>query len=338
MKCPCCESDRVILYKTPELHLFCPVCLHRRKNFIPPKDYYEKLSGRSRMLEKNLERKTRERLKFLRQYLQNGMQILELGCAEGSLGEAIKRNLVVTYYGIEPSRDAEIATTKLDKVWGAVKKIPPNMQFNLILAFHALEHIRNIGHIMSKLYELLSDNGIVVIEVPNYFGNKRLPWDFNKEHIHLFNSTSISCLLEERGFNIRELSTGYYESAIYNDSMRIIACKRKRFKELKRNLADRFRQCLGDRYIVYGVGGDFEALVLPYIKASNVFGIIDTSKNKIGKRILGKCVQGSEAIVEYLNERFLIATYRYQEEILKLLDKKGIDKSHIVTLEDIFGI
>jgi FlaA1/EpsC-like NDP-sugar epimerase len=92
---------------------------------------------------------------------------------------------------------------------------------------------------------------------------------------------------------------------------------------------------LGDRYIIYGAGGDLKALVLPYIKASNVLAVIDSSKNKIGKRIIDKVVQGPEAITKYLNQRFLIATYRYQGEILKIITKKGVDKSQIITLEDI---
>lgn len=333
--CPCCESGRVIFYRTPQPHIFCRVCLHRYKNFIPTQNYYKKLSGRSKMLENCLKKKNTERLKFLRQYLRKGIQILELGCAEGFLGEAIKRNFAVTYYGIEHSGDAKIATEKLDKVWTSVRKIRQNMRFNLILAFHTLEHIRNIKYIISKLYKLLSENGVIVIEVPNRFGNKRLPWDFHKEHIHSFSPTSIACLLERQGFNIKKLTTGYYESAIYNDSMRVIACKRKSLKELKGNLADCYQRYLGHQCIIYGVGGDFETLVLPYVKASNVLALIDSSKNKIGKRIIGKIVQGPEAIAKYRGERFLIATYRYREEILKILIKKGIHRSQIITLEDI---
>jgi SAM-dependent methyltransferase len=264
------------------------------------------------------------------------MKILELGCAEGFLGEAIKQKFSVTYCAIEPSGDIKIAREKLDKVWGSVNEISTNMQFNLILIFHVLEHIYNVN-IMSRLYKLLRDDGIIVIEVPHCFGNKRLPWDFNKEHIHLFSLTSISRLLERQGFDIKELCTGYYESVIYNDSMRIIAYKRKSFKEQKNNLVDRFQQYLGNRYIIYGAGGDFEALVAPYIKADNILAIIDSSKNKIGKRIIRKTIQGPKAVVKYLNEKFLIATYRYQEEILNFLTKKKVDKSQIVTLEDIFS-
>jgi len=335
-KCPCCSSNKITFYRAPEPHLFCTTCFHRRKDSIP-RDYYRRLSGRSKMLQKNLKKKSLERLKFLRQYLKKGMKILEVGCAEGALGEAIKRKFQISYYGIEPSRDSGTASTILDGVWGSLKKIPKNIRFNLILSFHALEHINAVVTHISGLYKLLDDDGILILEVPNYFGNKRLPWDFNKEHIHLFSLTSVSRLLEKQGFGISELRTGHYEAAIYNDSMRIIAHKRKSFKKQKCNLGDRFRQYLGNQCIIYGTGGDFEALVLPYIRVSNVFAIIDGSPENIGKRVIGKTVQGPGAVVKYLSKRFLIATYRYQEEIFKILTKKGINKSQIVTLEGIYS-
>lgn len=335
MKCPCCESETIILRQFPEPHLFCVTCGHHRKSFRPPKDYYGKLSGRSKMLEKDLKNKIAERVKYLRPYLNNGVRILEIGCAEGALGKKIKDNFKVFYCGIEPSHDAEIAATKLDRVWKSVEKVPSKTRFDFIFLFHTLEHVDNIGRLVSTLYSLLSSQGSIVVEVPYCFGNKFLPWDHNKEHTHLFSPASISCLLEKHGFNVREISANHFESAVYNDSMRIIATKRKTFGELKNVMVNRFKQSLGDRYVIYGTGGDFKSLALPYIKAAAVAAILDSSKDKIGKRMLGKIIQGPEALVDHPNEKILIATYRYQKEIIKLLEKRGVKKTRIITLEDV---
>ena len=336
-KCPCCLSDKLAFYNRPERHLFCTVCFHRRKSLIPNDDYYGRLSGRSKMLENNLKKKNLGRLRSLRQYLKKGMKILEVGCAEGALGKALKRRLQVVYYGIEPSRDSAAARKKLDGIWDSLRKIPKNIHFDLILSFHVLEHINALGPHISELYKLLDDDGILILEVPNYFGNKRLPWDFNKEHIHLFSLTSVSCLLEKHGLEIREVSTGNYESAIYNDSIRVIAGKRKSVQDKKSSLAKRFKKFLGDRFVIYGMGGDFESLVLPYIKTSSILTIIDSSPKIIGQRIIGKTIQGPGSVAKYFNKRFLIATYRYQKEIFRVLTLKGISRSRIVTLEDIFS-
>ena len=331
-KCPTCLSNRVVSYNNPEPHLFCTACFHRYKDSVLAKDYYNNLCGRSKMLEKSFERKNLERLKFLEVYLQKGMHLLELGCAEGALGEIVQSKYTVIYDGIEPSQDAKIAKTKLHRVWGAVREIPKNMNFDLILAFHVLEHIPNLRNTIAKLYKILSENGMMVLEVPNYYGNKHLPWDFNREHIHLFSLTSVSYLLEKHGFEIKEVSTGNYESAIYNDSMRIVVFKRNGSQERRDDLVKRFQEFLGKRYVIYGTGGDFQSLVSPYVKSGQVVAIMDSSQGKIGKRIIGKIIQGPKMVTKYLKEKFLIASYRYQDEILELLNQEGIDKSRIITL------
>jgi SAM-dependent methyltransferase len=281
--------------------------------------------------------KNKERFNFLKKYLNDKLRILELGCAEGSLGKLIKNSFEVKYSGVEPSGDVEIAKMNLDKIYASIKNIPKNVKFNLIIGFHVLEHINYIKQTISKLYRLLEDNGFVVFEVPNYSGNKRLPWDFNKEHIHLFSAASLSCLLEKCGFKIIGLNSGYHESVVYNDSLRVVACKKEDSRRQQYNLSKRFHDYLGKQFVVYGAGGDLNSLVSPYIKSSDVLAIIDSSEDKIGKRLMGKTIQGPGAVKNYSNKKFLLATYRFQNEILKLLVDKGVNKTRIVTLEDIFG-
>lgn len=334
-KCPCCNSSKLIRRSAPEPHYVCAGCSHRWKISAYKKKYYKKLIGRSNMLQKEFKKKNKERTSYFKKYLFKGMQLLELGCAEGGLGKLIKQKIDVTYCGIEPSKDLIVARKSINKVWADIDQIPSSIIFDAIFAFHVLEHIDKPKIIVSKLHKRLKPGGVLIAEVPNLSGNKLLPWDHNKEHTHLFSPASVACLLEEAGFNIIALTTGHYESAIYNDSIRVIVRKRKSSAEVKRNLIDHFHEYLGDRFVVYGVGGDFEALVAPYIKNSDVIAVIDSYK--IGKRIIGKTVQGTEVIAQHRNERILIGTYRYQQEIIKLLHSKGINKSKIVTLEDILG-
>lgn len=336
MKCPCCKNEKIIFRLAPEPHYVCKLCFHRWKQTFRAADYYKRLSGRSRMLERDLCRKNKERYKFLEKFLYKGMRVLEVGCAEGNFGDIIKHNLPVVYCGVEPSQDSKIATTKFDKVWSSVKQMPLNAQFDAILAFHVLEHIHNVGDAVSELYKSLKRNGLFIAEVPDFSGNKILPWDFNKEHIHLFRASSISLLFTRAKMDILELGSGYYESAIYNNSIRIVARKNEK-KHLVRNLLrERLRRLLGERYVIFGIGGDFEGLVKPYIRTENVIGVIDSDKDKIGKRILKRTIQGPEVLSRYRREKILISTYRYSGEILNFLIGKGIVKSRIVTLEDIY--
>ena len=315
MKCTACGSDRMAERKTPQPHFFCAACLYRRKKQTPHIDYYGTLSGRSKMAKNDLEKKDRERVRFLKTYLHNGMRILELGCAEGSLGKAVKNSAKVIYCGVEPSKDRASARAGFEKVWTSLKNIPSKRRFDLISAFHVIEHIPDLKDTLNSVYRLLCDDGILVIEVPNYFGNRKLPWDFHKEHIHMFGPASIACLLERHGFFIKEIVSGHYESVLYNDSIRIAAYKRTDPAKLKRDLIDRFRRLLGSRFVVYGAGGDFEALVAPYIRSSDLVAIIDSSRSRIGNKLLNNWTYRNNSYIHYRTLTFKKPIFFYQKSL-----------------------
>ncbi|MCX8146155.1 MAG: class I SAM-dependent methyltransferase, partial [Azovibrio sp.] len=69
----------------------------------------------------------------------NVKRVLEVGCAEGALGEAIKTRFAVTYEGIELSQDAERAQAKLDRVYRTPAALTAAPPYDLIVSFHVLE-------------------------------------------------------------------------------------------------------------------------------------------------------------------------------------------------------
>ena len=315
--------------------MFCKACCHIKKDLSLAAGYYHRQSGRSKLLEMSVAIKNGERAAFIKRFLKKGQKILELGCAEGSLGELIRRSFSVSYYGLEPSEDAKTAKLKLNGLWNSAQAIPGNFKFDLILGFHVLEHICVVEKIVPELCRLLKDDGRLVFEVPCHSGNDRVPWDFNKEHAHLFSAASLACLFENRGFEIESLTTGHYESAVYSNSIRIVARKKRASQRQKADLSQRIKRLLGRRYVVYGVGGDFRGLVSPYLVRADVRAVMDGSRGNIGKSVMGKRIEGPEAIGSYTDSKFLVATYRYQSEILEVLASRGVHKSRIVTLEDI---
>ena len=50
--------------------------------------------------------------------LRSGMRVLEIGCAEGSLGAMVRDSVAVHYTGIKLSEDATSAVS-LDDIFGA---------------------------------------------------------------------------------------------------------------------------------------------------------------------------------------------------------------------------
>lgn len=73
-------------------------------------------------------------------------------------------------------------------------------KFHCITLIHCLEHISNVNEVILKLRNLLLDDGILIIQVPDVEDNI---WDiFVYDHIHHFSRSSLELLLTFLGFEV----------------------------------------------------------------------------------------------------------------------------------------
>ena len=88
-----------------------------------------------------------------------------------------------------------------------------NIKFDLITAFHVIEHVKNPIDILKDLFSRLNENGLLVLEVPNIddilistFDNKEFKsFTYWSAHLYYFNQNTIKILCEKSGFKIEEL-------------------------------------------------------------------------------------------------------------------------------------
>jgi 2-polyprenyl-3-methyl-5-hydroxy-6-metoxy-1,4-benzoquinol methylase len=104
---------------------------------------------------------------------------LEIGCAYGRLGEAIKRKFPGVYYvGIDQQQDAVIEASKvLDLVLNIDLNSPGFMHeinqaigtvgFDLIIIGDTLEHLCQPEQLLESLHHLSADNAQLILCVPN---------------------------------------------------------------------------------------------------------------------------------------------------------------------------
>lgn len=109
---------------------------------------------------------------LIKKILLKNSNVLELGCSYGNL----IKNLEDDYYtiGIDISEYAINHSKKILKkskvyVMDFEKEDLPikNMKFNAILGIDIFEHFRNPNKVFKKCYKLLSNNGIIIIKIPN---------------------------------------------------------------------------------------------------------------------------------------------------------------------------
>jgi SAM-dependent methyltransferase len=125
-------------------------------------------SGPEKHVKTNQDNVTR-RLKFMKDNIKQGQDVLEIGCSSGFMLDAF-RNAGMNSIGIEPSG----GFTKFLKKRGhtvyssieSLKEINSNIKFDLIVHFFVLEHINNTKHFIEEQLNLLKKDGFIIAEVP----------------------------------------------------------------------------------------------------------------------------------------------------------------------------
>ena len=208
----------------------CKTC---KTIFIPetgfkPEEFYDKSYFKGsdakgyrdyECLEHSLRRTFLKRIKQIeKKHDIAGKEILDFGCGMGFfLSEAQERGYRAT--GIEVSDyAAEYGRIKFGiPILNSIDDI--NKRFDIITMWDVIEHLQDPAAILSRAHDILTADGLLVITTGNIdsaaakLSGKR--WHlFNiPEHLSYFSPKSITYLLEQTGFEIRQIKheTSYYQ-------------------------------------------------------------------------------------------------------------------------------
>lgn len=106
------------------------------------------------------------------------LKVLDLGCADGLMIKKLSKEFNISATGIELSKDlyesavincpdAIIINSDINEI-----DFSENEKFDLIICTAVLEHLQNPSKVVSKIFNLLSINGITVWTVPDPFWEK----------------------------------------------------------------------------------------------------------------------------------------------------------------------
>lgn len=143
-------------------------------------------------------------------------RLLEIGCASGHfLGACKRRGFDVT--GVEVG--AEIARAARERFGVEVTVAPveelelPAANFDVICAWHVVEHVPEPLAIVQRLARALRPGGWLFVEVPNFGGvrsrREGAAWPLLDlpHHVGQFTPSSLGALLERSGFPTVELTS-----------------------------------------------------------------------------------------------------------------------------------
>ena len=135
-------------------------------------------------------------------------RILEIGCATGQLLSILKEQGYENVLGVDPSPGCAKAAWD---VYGisvqthTILGIPtPDQPFDLLILIGVMEHIRDLDPAIDKIRALLAPRGRAYLAVPDaarFDSNQDAPFqEFSLEHLNFFSATSLTNLMQTRGF------------------------------------------------------------------------------------------------------------------------------------------
>jgi len=149
--------------------------------------------------------------------IRDGMNILEVGCANGKTLKYIKDNYNVNLYGIEPDKKFAQEASAYGRIFfGTVEDYikVARVKFNAIIMADVIEHLKEPWIVVRDLARCLKDNGAIYASIPNVM-HASVIWNLfmcgsfayqsndiiNKEHLRFFTMNDSVALFKIAGLN-----------------------------------------------------------------------------------------------------------------------------------------
>ena len=198
------EEDQPITLKVCQ----CIDCgLIQLKN--DPVSYYKDVITAASLSEGSKENLVNEWRPFIEKYNILGKDAIEVGSGKGDFLEVLER-LDVNAYGIEHSRENinECKKKKLnvEKAYLTELSEAYNKKYSLVVCNNFLEHQPETKNNLSCLRNLVSDDGVIYISVPNvdYLLEKNCLYEFVADHLVYFTEKTLRKAMEINGFSLLE--------------------------------------------------------------------------------------------------------------------------------------
>ena len=168
---------------------------YKSENYISHTDAKKSILDKVYHAVKNIT--LRRKLKLINSFNTSTKKILDVGAGTGDFLKVCKNNSW-NVFGIEPSLDARNIAAKKEIVLLENLSEIENLKFDVITLWHVLEHVENLQEYINTLKSLLTENGTLLIAVPNYksydakhykefwaaFDVPRHLWHFSQTSIH----------------------------------------------------------------------------------------------------------------------------------------------------------
>jgi SAM-dependent methyltransferase len=165
------------------------------------------------------------RLARYQPYLRENSRVLDLGCGAGFFLDRVRRAFPSAgVAGIEP--DPMMAgfcqeKLRLDVHQEFLETFLPPHKFDVITAFHFIEHLFDLPAFVEFLQKNLVPDGLVIIETPNVTGSWEGIGMFHLAHLYTFSPRTASNVFRAGGFEV--VQVGALENQLDESNFFLVA-------------------------------------------------------------------------------------------------------------------
>ncbi|MEI6514785.1 MAG: class I SAM-dependent methyltransferase [bacterium] len=276
-------------------------------------------------------------------------RILDIGCANGGLLQALREMGYPNVHGLDPSHACvqNVSGKGLPASIGTLSSLPKDIgDFECVILSHVLEHVRELPDALKDLEGVVGRDGIVYAEVPDasrYAEFLTAPFqDFNTEHINHFSGVGLRNVLAVSGWESQAIRTKDILSApkmpypaVFAVAKRAAAVYWVRDTELRGRIVEYIQRSQAmldgiDRIlrrelpengelIVWGTGQlTMKLLVETSLRDARITAFVDGNPINQGRALRGIPVL-SPGQLRGRTEPILISTIIHQQEVLKAI-------------------
>ncbi len=150
----------------------------------------------------------------LLRHVPAGARVLDIGCAGGYIGRALKEK-GCRVWGIDMALLDARARRSYEKVWvGDVERMALKGSYDVVLLADVLEHLRAPERLLERLRPRLAKKGFLLVSIPNVANWKvrwqllRGRWEYketgilDRTHVRFYTHRAARRLLEDAGYKV----------------------------------------------------------------------------------------------------------------------------------------
>ena len=306
-----------------------------------PVSYYKEVIRAAAFSEEMRDFRIKQFEEFVNKYFLRDKKVIEIGCGKGEFLSLMKKT-GADVYGIEYSDESvkycRENDLKVNKFY--IKNnndLLPTAPYDCFFIMNFFEHLPDPNSTLRALHKNLSDNGVGLIEVPNFdmILENNLFSEFINDHLFYFTKETLRLTLERNGFEIVECNEIWYDyiiSAVVRKRPKTnLSDFRRHQKKIKQELQEYIEKY--DKVAVYGAGHQSLAVISLTEIGKKIEYVIDDAIFKQGKYTPATHIPivSNQSLIFKPVDAIIIMAASYSDEVAKKI-KNNFDVNADITV------